>query len=85
MFGRIDFLGGLLLLLATLTLTAGFQEAGSQYPWRSAYVITLLIASGLIWIALILWERHVTLAGGIREPVLPWVFLTNRVVFGLLL
>ena len=50
---RIDFLGGLLLLLAALTLTAGFHEADSVFPWRSAYVITLLVVSGLLWIALI--------------------------------
>jgi hypothetical protein len=83
--GRIDFLGGLVLLLAALTLTAGFHEADSEFPWRSAYVITLLVASGLLWVALILWERRVTLANGVREPVMPWVFFTNRVVLGLLL
>jgi hypothetical protein len=82
---RIDFLGGLILLLAALTLTAGFHEADSAFPWRSAYVITLLIVSGLLWIALIYWERRVTLADGVREPVMPWVFFPNRVVLGLLL
>jgi Na+/melibiose symporter-like transporter len=82
---RLDFLGGSLLLLATLTLTAGFEEADSAFPWRSTYVITLLVASGFLWIALALWERHVTSADNLREPVLPWDFWTNRVILGLLL
>lgn len=82
---QIDFPGGILLLLATLTVTAGFHEAGSAFPWKSAYVITLLTVSPLLWLALVLWERRVTLADGTRQPVLPWTFLTDRVVMGLLL
>ncbi|KAF2016768.1 putative multidrug resistance protein fnx1 [Aaosphaeria arxii CBS 175.79] len=82
---RMDFLGGILLLLATLALTAGFHEANAAFPWRSAYVITLLTSSILLWFALVYWERKVTLANDMREPVLPWVFLANRVVLGLLL
>ncbi|PVI01613.1 MFS general substrate transporter [Periconia macrospinosa] len=84
-YKRLDFPGGILLLLATLTLTAGFHEADSAFPWKSAYVITLLTASIILWITLILWERHVTLADGDREPVMPWVFLKSRTVLGLLL
>jgi hypothetical protein len=45
---RIDFLGAALLLLATLALTAGFEEAGSLFPWKSAYVISLLTVSGVL-------------------------------------
>ncbi|KAH9908959.1 hypothetical protein F4778DRAFT_205683 [Xylariomycetidae sp. FL2044] len=35
---KTDLFGTLLLLLAILSLTAGFEEAGSQYLSRSAYV-----------------------------------------------
>ncbi|KAH9906955.1 putative efflux pump antibiotic resistance protein [Xylariomycetidae sp. FL2044] len=84
-FKRVDFLGSGLLLIATLTITAGLQEAGNRFPWKSAYVITLLVASFLFWAALLVWERYVTLADAVREPVLPWRFLTNRVVAGILL
>ncbi|KAI1121538.1 major facilitator superfamily domain-containing protein [Nemania abortiva] len=82
---RIDIPGTVLILFATLALTAGFEEADKQFPWRSAYVITLLTASGLLWIVLILWERHVTLSSKIREPVLPWRFFKNREMMGILL
>ncbi|XXG96499.1 hypothetical protein Hte_002782 [Hypoxylon texense] len=37
------------------------------------------------WMLLIIWERHVTLADGIREPVLPWRFFTQRYIGGILL
>ncbi|KAI1355098.1 major facilitator superfamily MFS-1 [Xylaria sp. FL0043] len=82
---RVDGLGTLLLLFAVLSLTAGFEEAGSEFPWKSAYVITLLVLSAAIWIALIWWERRVTSEDSIREPVLPWRFFTNRVMIGALL
>ncbi|KAF1973917.1 MFS general substrate transporter [Bimuria novae-zelandiae CBS 107.79] len=84
-YTRIDFLGGFLLLAATSTITAGFHEADSAFPWKSAFVITILTVSGILWIALILWERRVTLRDSVMEPVLPWVFLTDRVILGLLL
>ncbi|KAK5989755.1 putative MFS-type transporter [Cladobotryum mycophilum] len=82
---RLDLLGCLLLLLATMSFTATFQEAGSKFAWDSAYVIVLLVVSIVLWAGLLLWERITTLADGIREPVLPWRFFTNRVMVGILL
>lgn len=84
-WARVDIPGTVLLLLATLSFTACFQEADSRFAWDSAYVITLLIVSVILWIALLVWERYVTLAGKIREPVLPWRFFTRRGSLGLLL
>ncbi|KAH7303218.1 major facilitator superfamily domain-containing protein, partial [Stachybotrys elegans] len=84
LFSRVDLLGSILLLLAAISLTAGFHEAESRFPWRSAYVITLITASGLLWIALIIWERKVSMASGTLEPVLPWRFLSERVLFGII-
>lgn len=82
---RIDIVGASLLLLATLSLTAGFEEADARFPWKSAYVITLLTIAGLLWIALLAWERRVTRSSKVTEPVLPWRFFKNRVMIGLLL
>ncbi|KAI0025052.1 major facilitator superfamily domain-containing protein [Xylariomycetidae sp. FL0641] len=82
---RLDIQGAFMLLIAVLTLTAGFEEADSRFPWKSAYVITLLVVSGTVWILLMLWERHITLHDNVREPVLPWRFFTNRVMLGVLL
>ncbi|KAI1307148.1 putative multidrug resistance protein fnx1 [Xylaria venustula] len=83
---RIDAPGTILILFATLGLTAAFEEANKRFPWRSAYVITLLTVSGLLWIILLIWERHVTLSKTtIREPILPWRFILNREMIGVLL
>lgn len=82
---RLDMVGTILVLLATVTLAAGFQEADSRFPWRSGYVISLLIISGILWVSLVLWERKVTLIESPREPVLPWRFLTSRAMTGILL
>ncbi|TGO85202.1 hypothetical protein BPOR_0420g00020 [Botrytis porri] len=45
------------------------------------FLVLLVILS----IALLAWERHVTLTDKVREPVLPWRFFTNRVMIGILL
>jgi MFS family permease len=85
---RVDFLGSALLLLATLSLVAAVEEAGLLLGWRSAFVITLLVLSGVLWILFFLWERHITLdhdIPGATEPVFPWRFTKNRVWLGMLL
>lgn len=73
------------MFLATLSLTAGFEEADSRFPWRSAYVISLLAVSGVLWVALVLWEKRVTKNDGVMEPVLPSRFFQNRVIVAILL
>ncbi|KAH7313897.1 major facilitator superfamily domain-containing protein [Stachybotrys elegans] len=84
--GRIDFPGTILILLATLGITSAFEQAGRSFPWRSAYVISLLTISGILWILLLLWERRITLYPKTeREPVLPWRFFINREMMGVLL
>jgi hypothetical protein len=82
---RVDIVGAGLLLCATLSLTSGFEEVGSRYKWRSAYFISLVTISGLLWIALLVWEWRLTLLQTKREPVLPWRLVTDRVVLGLIL
>lgn len=84
-FSRVDLLGTVIILVATVSITAAFQEADSRYPWNSAYTITLLSVSVLLWATLLAWERHVTIASKVREPILPWRFFTNRIMAGLLL
>ncbi|KAM7213832.1 Major facilitator superfamily domain containing protein [Rhypophila decipiens] len=82
---RVDIPGTFLLLVAVVFLTAGFEEADARFPWRSAYVISLLVLSAICWVVLLLWERYVTLQDGLREPILTWRFFTNRLMVGILL
>lgn len=84
-FHKIDYLGALLLLLATVTLVAALEEAGNDFPWKSAFVIVLLTASTLAWTMFFLWERRVSLHSRTQQPVFPWRFVRNRVWIGMLL
>ncbi|KAI0100816.1 putative multidrug resistance protein fnx1 [Nemania sp. FL0031] len=82
--GRLDVLGALLLVFAIVALAAGFEEAGSLFPWKSAYVITLLVLGGVFTIALLVREYYLTKKDGVMEPVLPWRFFTNRFISAVL-
>ncbi|KAI0446145.1 putative multidrug resistance protein fnx1 [Xylaria telfairii] len=81
---RLDIVGAVLLLFAIVSLAAGFEEAGSLFPWKSAYVITLLVLGGILTITLLLWEYYLTKKDGVMEPVLPWRFFTNRFISAVL-
>ncbi|KAA8564176.1 hypothetical protein EYC84_011123 [Monilinia fructicola] len=50
-FKRVDFIGALLLVIATTFLVAALEEGGQEYAWSSAFTITLLTISGVTWIA----------------------------------
>lgn len=82
---KVDFLGSILLLIATVFLVAALEEAGTRFPWRSPFVITLLTVSGVLWVVFLAWERKVTRASRLREPVFPWRFIQSRVWIGMML
>ena len=82
---RVDFLGALLLLVASTFLVAALEEAGQAFTWKSAFVITLLTVSGLTWFAFVFWERVLSLKAGPTEPVFPWRLMTSRVWIGMIL
>ena len=73
-----------MLLTATTFLVAALQEAGRSFPWKSAFVIAMLIVSGFTWPAFLLWERKVTLTEQEQEPIFPWRFIQSRVWAGML-
>ncbi|KAF1951580.1 MFS general substrate transporter [Byssothecium circinans] len=80
---RVDFLGGILLIVATLALVAALEEAGLDYGWKSAFVIVLLCVSAVLWVIFVFWERRVTLSRSVTEPVFPWRFFTSRIWLGM--
>lgn len=82
---RVDFLGVALLLAASFAFVTPLEEAGIHFDWNSSFVITLLTLSGFLWIAFLAWERRVTAASSVREPVFPWRFMQSRVRVGLIL
>lgn len=69
---KIDFLGAILLAIASSTMILGFSWAGTTYPWGSIQIIGLLGFSALTWVVFILIE------GKAAEPMLDPQVLTNR-------
>ncbi|KAF7953324.1 hypothetical protein EAE96_006535 [Botrytis aclada] len=84
-FRKIDFVGAILLVIATTLLVAALQETGGEFAWNSAFVVTLLIISGVTWVLFVLWERRVTLNMTSIEPVFPWRLMKSRVWVGMTL
>lgn len=82
---RLDYVGTVLLLMSTVLLVAVLEEAGLDYPWKSAFVITLFTISGIGWAMFLVWERQVTYRQGVQEPIFPWRFVQSRVWVGMML
>jgi MFS family permease len=69
---KIDFLGCILVTIASSTTIIGFSLAGSTYPWASAPIILLFGISLMFWIFFFRSEYHV------EEPILDPAVLRNR-------
>lgn len=82
---QVDFVGCFMLPIATLFLVTPLEEADTEFPWNSGFVISLLVISGVSWIWFLLWEKYVILNPKRQEPVFPWGFVQNRVWLGMLL
>ncbi|KAL8917522.1 MAG: hypothetical protein Q9172_005810 [Xanthocarpia lactea] len=82
---RVDYLGTVLLLLSTTFLVTALQEADNEYGWNSAFIVTLLVMSGVAWLLFLSWSRKITDDQNFREPVFPWRLVQSRVRIGLLL
>lgn len=73
-FRRIDFLGTILVSLATIALLVGLTWGGSGiYPWDSVQIICVFGASALSYLSLFVVERFAS------EPILPPSLFRNRV------
>ncbi|KAJ7732120.1 putative MFS transporter [Mycena metata] len=75
--GRIDFIGSLLILLASTLLVLSLTWASGSYKWKNPHVFAPLVLGGVISIVFILWEWKVP-----AFPVIPMYIFKNRVVVG---
>ncbi|KAI0097180.1 major facilitator superfamily transporter [Nemania sp. FL0031] len=82
---RIDFLGALLSLAASILLVFALQQGGVAYSWNSSAIIASFVVSGLLWIGFVLWERKLSLQPIVCEPLFPWRLAKNRFILGLLI
>ncbi len=71
---RLDLLGAVLMVLATVMLLMALSWGGQRYPWSSAPVLGLFLGSALMWLLFVvrLWTA--------REPLLPLPVILNPVV-----
>ncbi|KAI0814258.1 major facilitator superfamily transporter [Xylaria sp. FL0064] len=84
---RVDALGGLLSLAASIFLVFALQQGGVTYTWESGAIISIFVVSGISGIGFILWERHLSLMSVVcePEPMFPWSLAKNRFILGLLI
>ena len=71
---RLDYVGALLMIGATVTLLLALTWGGTRYPWLSPLIAGLLAGSAALWVLFAL--RLVTAS----EPFLPLAVLRNAVV-----
>lgn len=69
---RIDFIGIILITLATVCLFLALDWGGVHFAWSSAPVVVCLTLSGVLYVAFALCEKYIP-----REPVMPLRLFTN--------
>jgi EmrB/QacA subfamily drug resistance transporter len=69
---RIDYWGAALLTVGVVSLTLVASWGGSEYPWRSAQIISLAVVSVVTLTAFVFAERRAV------EPILPPRLFRNR-------
>jgi hypothetical protein len=53
---NIDYLGGILLLVASTLLVFALQQGGSTaFSWSSAAIVSSLVISSICWISFAVW------------------------------
>lgn len=82
---RVDYLGAFASLAASILLVFALEQAGLEYPWKSAPIIASFVLSGVFWLVFLGWERQLSLKNTACEPLFPWRLARNRFALGLLL
>lgn len=71
---EFDYIGTFMLTLGLLLFLMGLSWGGALHPWKSAHVISTLVAGFLLLVAFGCYETFVPL----KEPLLPVHLLNNR-------
>lgn len=85
MWKRVDFVGMVVSLAASILIVFALEQGGVAYPWGSGAIVSTFVLSGVLWIAFVVWERMLSKKDGVREPMFPRSLVHNRFVMGLLL
>ncbi len=70
---RIDFGGALTAAGATICLLLGLTWGGTTYPWDDVHTISILAASGVLYVAFVVIEMFA------KEPILPLKLFRNQI------
>ncbi len=73
----IDYVGAALLVLGTVPLMLGFTWAGTQYPWLSAQIIGLFVASVVVLTGFVIYEQWLVHHNG--QPIIEPGLFKNSV------
>ncbi|KAF4454427.1 hypothetical protein F53441_3054 [Fusarium austroafricanum] len=82
---RIDVLGIILLLAASVLLVFALEEGGTRYSWSSAVVISSLVLAVVLFVAFGFWEVYVEQSPSKQEPVFPPSICKDRISSAMLL
>lgn len=70
LFKEMDFVGITLFVVGCTLLLLGINWGGRDFPWKSAAVITPIVLSFVILIALGFWETYADLTYPLLPPKL---------------
>jgi len=70
---KIDVLGSLTLMAATVLTLLGLEWGGREYPWNSAAVISCLVIGVCFFPIFVLVEIYIA-----KEPIIPMYLFKNR-------
>jgi hypothetical protein len=85
-FRRLDIIGVVLMLAASILLVFALEEAGTRYAWRSVPIIVTLVVAVGCWVGFVGWEIGLERWKGWKaEPIFPMRLLKDRILVGMLL
>ncbi|WPH03891.1 Hypothetical protein R9X50_00677400 [Acrodontium crateriforme] len=83
---RLDHIGAIILLAASVLLIFVLEEAGTRLLWKSTTIIICIVLCAVLWILFPVWEHFaVGQRHTLREPIFPMGLLKSRFVSGMLL
>jgi len=83
LFQKIDFLGAILLLAASVLLVAMLEEGEVRSLSRAGLIIAYVVAA-VLFALFLLWERYASRPSSTIEPMFPWRLVPNRIWMGVL-
>ncbi|KAJ7082899.1 MFS drug transporter [Mycena belliarum] len=74
---RVDFVGSLLVLIASTLVVLSLTWSSGSYKWQNPHVVAPLVVGCVITIAFVLWEWRVP-----AFPIIPMYIFRQRIVVG---